>query len=69
MGKDMINRDCKIMLVHGSAKEELFKIYEELKEYSEIAQKGEVHMYGNISPVSGVHSGPGFIGIGSYERS
>lgn len=68
MGKDMINRDCKVMLVHGSAKEELLKIYEELKEYSEIAQKGEIHMYGNISIVSGVHSGPGFIGIGSYER-
>ena len=47
-------------LMHGYAEEEMENVYENLKKVSNIKN---ISKGGSISPVSGVHSGPGLIGL------
>ncbi|WBW98644.1 DegV family protein [Oceanirhabdus sp. W0125-5] len=67
IGKEMIDKNCKICIMDGQAKAEAEKIYKSIKEYSDKLNKGCVELLGTISPVAGVHSGPGFVGIGAIE--
>lgn len=50
-----------IGLCHGAAEDEMNYMKEELREYIE---KAKVYTEGQISPVLGVHTGPGLLGIG-----
>lgn len=68
IGKELLEKNCKICVMYGNAKEEATKVYEALKEMSNSIKKGTVHLGKNISPVSGVHSGPGLIGIVGIEQ-
>lgn len=67
IGKSMIDKNSKIFILDGGAKEETLKVYQSVKEYSEKLNKGFVKMMGNISPVAGVHSGPGLIGLVAFR--
>ncbi len=67
LGKEMIDKNCKICIMDGQAKVEAEKIYKSIKEYSDKLNKGCVELLGTISPVAGVHSGPGFVGIGAIQ--
>lgn len=50
---------CRIWVMHGGAEEEGLKFYESFKNLKNITHLG----FGDISPVAGVHTGPGLIGI------
>lgn len=50
---------CRIWVMHGGAEEECLKFYELFKNIENINYLG----FGQISPVAGVHTGPGLIGI------
>lgn len=54
-------KDYYLGLCHGAAEEEMAYIKQELREYVE---KARVYTEGQISPVLGVHTGPGLLGIG-----
>ncbi|MCY6959939.1 DegV family protein [Clostridium brassicae] len=49
----------KIWVMHGGAYEEGKKFYEDLKNNPNITHIG----FGDISPVAGVHTGPGLLGV------
>lgn len=51
---------CKIYLMHGDAYEDAKKVYEALSKLPNITS---ISLGGYISPVSGVHSGPGLVGM------
>ncbi|KAJ53141.1 DegV family protein with EDD domain [Clostridium tetanomorphum] len=53
-------KKCKICVVHGDALEESNKLFETIKTMDNVS---EAYLGGEISPVSGVHSGPGLIGV------
>lgn len=59
--EDMV-KDKKhiIYIMHGDALEEAAKLYERVKELENVT---EAVLGGAISPVSGVHSGPGLVGV------
>lgn len=58
------NENSKIYIMHGNAPCESMNAAKKIKEqYKNI----EVSFAGQISPVSGVHSGPGLIGIVCFE--
>lgn len=63
IGKNKLSQDSRIILMDGYAKKETETLYSQLKKYSQEMKKGIVELYGTISPVSGVHSGPGLIGM------
>lgn len=50
---------CKIWIMHGGALEEGQKVFNTVKTYSNISELG----FGEISPVAGVHAGPGLVGL------
>lgn len=50
---------CKVWVMHGGAAEEGRKFYDSLSSLENITSLN----FGNISPVAGVHSGPGLVGI------
>ncbi|WP_055665286.1 DegV family protein [Desnuesiella massiliensis] len=50
---------CKVWIMHGGALEEGQKVYNTIKTYSNISELG----FGEISPVAGVHAGPGLVGL------
>lgn len=52
---------CKsrVWIMHGAAEEEAKKLYEIFKSNSKVSYLG----FGDISPVAGVHTGPGLLGI------
>lgn len=54
----------KVYLMHGNAEEEMKTVYESLKELPNVIS---VYLGENISPVAGVHSGPGLVGVGYFE--
>lgn len=54
-----------IYVLHGNAYEEAYKVYTTIKDFNKL---GSVMMGGQISPVSGVHSGPGLIGVVCVEE-
>lgn len=50
---------CKVWVMHGGALEEGKAVFETMKNFSNISNID----FGQIGPVSGVHAGPGLIGI------
>ncbi|HAK41942.1 MAG TPA: fatty acid-binding protein DegV [Clostridium sp.] len=54
-----------IHIMHGEAEEEAMMLVENFKAHENASL---VNFGGYLSPVSGVHSGPGFIGVLLYER-
>ncbi|WP_315116258.1 DegV family protein [uncultured Clostridium sp.] len=57
---------CAIYIMSGDALEEAKKLHERI---SKLENASKVVMGGAISPVSGVHSGPGLVGIVLIEES
>ncbi|WBW99669.1 DegV family protein [Oceanirhabdus sp. W0125-5] len=68
IGKSKLKENTKIVLMDGYAKKEVQYVYDELKKYSEEFQQGFVELIGSISPVSGVHSGPGLVGMVVFNK-
>jgi len=68
LGKSKLKENTRIILMDGYAKKETHYVYEELKKYSEELQQGIVERIGSISPVSGVHSGPGLVGMVVFNK-
>lgn len=54
---------CRVYILHGNALEDAKMVYNELKDYNNLIS---IEFEGSISPVSGVHSGPGLVGIGIF---
>ncbi len=50
---------CKIWVMHGGAYEEVSKFYDTIAKLPNITRLS----FGEISPVAGVHTGPGLLGI------
>lgn len=58
-------KKCKIYVMSGAAREEAVKLVER---FSTLTNVSSAFYGGNLSPVSGVHSGPGFIGVMLFEE-
>ena len=58
-------KKCKVYIVHGEAEEESKKVMESLRPHPNIVS---IEFGGYISPVSGVHSGPGLVGLVCIEE-
>lgn len=59
------NKKCRLCVVHGCALEDSQKVFEELQKHPNIVSS----VFGGIlSPVSGVHSGPGLVGLILFEE-
>lgn len=66
IGKDILKeKKCKVYVMNGSAQEDAQKLYDAFKDETNIS---ELHFGGSISPVSGVHSGPGLVGLVLVEE-
>lgn len=59
------NKKCRAFVVDGNAKEDALKVKESVEKLSNITS---VYYGGCISPVSGVHSGPGLVGLVCIEK-
>lgn len=59
------NNKYRVWVMDGNAPEETNKVFEKIKEMDNAVQ---VNFGGTISPVSGVHSGPGLIGVVLLEE-
>ncbi|ARC84734.1 DegV family protein [Clostridium argentinense] len=65
IGNEMLDKKkCDIYVIHGEAEEEARRILEEISRHP---NANSANFGGYISPVSGVHSGPGFLGVLFYE--
>lgn len=53
-------KKCKLYIVHGDALEESKKVYDTISTHENVV---EGFFGGQISPVAGVHSGPGLVGL------
>lgn len=53
-------KKCKLYIVHGDALEESKKVYDAISTHENVV---EGFFGGQISPVAGVHSGPGLVGL------
>ncbi|WP_050608012.1 DegV family protein [Clostridium niameyense] len=63
--KDILNKDkCSIYVMHGNAENEAKKIFDMLKVLPNVTS---AFFGGCISPVSGVHSGPGLVGVACFK--
>ncbi|MBU3181817.1 DegV family protein [Clostridium psychrophilum] len=58
-------KKCKVYVVHGDALEESKKVMEKISNHPNAIS---VEFGGYISPVSGVHSGPGLVGMVCIEE-
>lgn len=58
-------KKCKVYIVHGEAEEESKKVMESLRPHPNVIS---IEFAGYISPVSGVHSGPGLVGMVCIEE-
>ncbi|MBU3143495.1 DegV family protein [Clostridium sp. CF012] len=56
---------CKVYIVHGEAEEESKKVMESIRPHPNVIS---IEFAGYISPVSGVHSGPGLVGMVCIEE-
>jgi DegV family protein with EDD domain len=65
VNKVLKEKKCSLYIMHGYAYEESKKIFEELGKNHNVTRKT---FGGYISPVSGVHSGPGLIGVVLFEE-
>ncbi|MGH4140682.1 DegV family protein [Clostridium sp.] len=59
-------KKCKVYIVHGHAEEEAKKVMESIRPHQNIIS---IEFGGYISPVSGVHSGPGLVGMVCIEET
>jgi len=57
-------KKCKIYLMHGNSEEDAKKVYDILSKHPNVV---DPVLGGCISPVSGVHSGPGLVGLVMLE--
>ena len=61
IGMEILNKHrCKVYIMHGDCEEEAKNFYEE---FSKLPNISSISFGGCISPVSGVHSGPGLVGL------
>ncbi|WP_294181730.1 DegV family protein [uncultured Clostridium sp.] len=58
-------KKCRMAVMHGCALEDSKKIFDVIKKNSNVVS---ATFGGNISPVSGVHSGPGLVGLVLFEE-
>lgn len=58
-------KKCDVYIMHGEAEEEALALAEKIRVHK---NANFVDFGGYLSPVSGIHSGPGFIGVLFYER-
>lgn len=58
-------KKCKLYIMHGDALEESKKVYDVISVHENVV---EGFFGGQISPVSGVHSGPGLVGLVLVEE-
>jgi DegV family protein with EDD domain len=58
-------KKCKVYIVHGDALEESKKVMESIRPHQNASS---IEFGGYISPVSGVHSGPGLVGMICIEE-
>ncbi|OFI06966.1 DegV domain-containing protein [Clostridium acetireducens DSM 10703] len=66
IAKDILKtKKCKVYLREGNAYDDTKKVYDELIKLPNVTS---IDFNGNISPVSGVHSGPGLVGMGLLEE-
>src|SRR6056297_1434039 len=59
MKETLEGKTGKVWVLHGGAKEEAQKLYKKAKNIPNAIREG----YRDISPVAGVHTGPGLVGI------
>ncbi len=66
IGEEILSKNkCSIYVMHGNGEEEAKKVYMQIKEKTNVISST---WGGCISPVSGVHSGPGLIGLVLVEE-
>lgn len=63
--KFLDEKKCRLYIMHGDSEEDSRKVFEELKKHPNAVEPEYV---GFISPVSGVHSGPGLVGMVVVEQ-
>jgi len=64
MKETLEGKGGKAWVLHGGAKEEAMELYEKVKTLPNVIMEG----LSDISPVAGVHTGPGLIGITIMEK-
>jgi len=61
LGEDVLSeKKCRVFIKHGNCEEEAQKVCDALSNHANVVS---ILRGGNISPVSGVHSGPGLVGL------
>lgn len=66
IGKDILDKHkCKVYIMDGYSREDAKNFYEE---FSKMENISSITFGGSISPVSGVHSGPGLVGLVLVEE-
>lgn len=55
-----------IYIMHGDGEEDAKKVYDKIKDLHNV---GSITLEGYISPVSGVHTGPGLVGVVCFDRN
>ena len=61
MGKQFLDKSpCDVYIVHGNAAEDAHRVYDMILQLSNVK---DIHMIGQISPIVGVYSGPGTVGV------
>ncbi|MFL0198368.1 DegV family protein [Clostridium sp. WILCCON 0269] len=63
--KILKTKKCRLCVVHGCALEDSKKMFQQLKEHPNVVSSV---FGGALSPVSGVHSGPGLVGLVLFEE-
>ena len=66
LGEEILSlKKCKVFIKHGNCEEEAQKVCDALSNHPNVVS---IFRGGNISPVSGVHSGPGLVGLVLVEE-
>lgn len=66
IGKEILQeKPCNVYILDGDAKEDAMYIHDQLKKLNTAVS---INYGGDISPVSGVHSGPGLVGVLFSEK-
>lgn len=61
IGMEILNKKkCDIYIVHGNAEEDAQIVYDML---SDLPNRGDIYLVGQISAIVGVYSGPGTVGV------
>ena len=65
MGKQFLDKSpCDVYIVHGNAAGDAHRVYDMI---SQLPNVKDIHMIGQISPIVGVYSGPGTVGVCYFE--